>query len=175
MLLAQNEFATFLKADDDERAALLETLTGLGAYTSLSIRAHERAKAEQQALDALQQQLGDQRPLPTELRAEWEQTLRTARAEATALERCKAELDRHWRWHERWQELTQTEQHAQEAVQNARSTQQTAAPRQRYFAQVEAVQNARPLTAELERTSRDIAANRQALSSACLLYTSRCV
>ncbi|MBK9952096.1 MAG: AAA family ATPase [Candidatus Competibacteraceae bacterium] len=166
VLLAQNEFATFLKADDDERAALLETLTGLGAYTSLSIRAHERAKAEQQALDALQQQLGDQRPLPAELRAEWEQTLRTARAEATALERCKAELDRHWRWHERWQELTQTEQHAQEAVQNARSTQQTAAPRQRYFAQVEAVQNARPLTAELERTSRDIAANRQALSSA---------
>lgn len=62
VLLAQNEFATFLKANDNERAELLETLTGLDIYTGISIRAFECAKAEQQALDDLKNQLAGQQP-----------------------------------------------------------------------------------------------------------------
>ena len=47
VLLAQNEFATFLKADDNERGELLETLTGSAVYSEISMRAFERAKQEQ--------------------------------------------------------------------------------------------------------------------------------
>ena len=57
VLLAQNEFATFLQANDNDRAELLETLTGLDVYTGISIRAFERARKEQKSLKALQDQL----------------------------------------------------------------------------------------------------------------------
>ena len=62
VLLAQNEFSAFLKANDNDRAELLETLTGLDVYTGISMRTYERAKAEQQALQALIDQCAGQQP-----------------------------------------------------------------------------------------------------------------
>ncbi|MCE9672276.1 AAA family ATPase [Myxococcus stipitatus] len=49
-LLAQGEFAAFLKADASERAELLERMTGTEIYSRLSIAAHEKNKAEQEEL-----------------------------------------------------------------------------------------------------------------------------
>lgn len=46
VMLPQGEFAAFLKAGADERAALLERMTGGEIYGRLSIAAHERAKDE---------------------------------------------------------------------------------------------------------------------------------
>ena len=166
VLLAQNEFATFLKTDDDERAALLETLTGLTIYTGISMRAHERAKAEQQALDALQLQLGDQRPLATDLRAQYQDNRNTARTEAETLERRKAELDHALRWHERWEALKHAEQQAQQTVEKAQSIQQAALPRQGYFNQVEAVQDARTLLVDFARAHEAVESHRQAVIDA---------
>jgi exonuclease SbcC len=44
VLLAQNEFSSFLKADDNERGELLETLTGSDIYSVLSKRAFQRQR-----------------------------------------------------------------------------------------------------------------------------------
>jgi len=63
VLLAQNEFSTFLKADDNERGELLETLTGIVIYSAISKRAFERAKLELAALARLNDRLTDQKPL----------------------------------------------------------------------------------------------------------------
>jgi DNA repair protein SbcC/Rad50 len=52
-LLAQGEFAAFLRADERERAELLEQMTGTWVYGELSIRAHERSRAEARALEEL--------------------------------------------------------------------------------------------------------------------------
>lgn len=41
VLLAQGDFAKFLKAKSEERASLLESLTGTSIYTELSLTAHE--------------------------------------------------------------------------------------------------------------------------------------
>ncbi|AGC42357.1 nuclease SbcCD subunit C [Myxococcus stipitatus DSM 14675] len=49
-LLAQGEFAAFLKADANERAELLERMTGTEVYSRLSMAAHEKNKAEQEQL-----------------------------------------------------------------------------------------------------------------------------
>src|SRR5690349_9454373 len=42
-LLAQGDFATFLRADGRDRSELLERMTGTDIYTKLSIAAHEHA------------------------------------------------------------------------------------------------------------------------------------
>ncbi len=52
-LLAQGEFAAFLRADGRDRSELLERMTGTEIYSRLSIAAHERATlAEQLVRDA---------------------------------------------------------------------------------------------------------------------------
>lgn len=166
VLLAQNEFANFLKAKNDDRAQLLQLLTGLDIYEKLSKRAHERAKVEQETLRDLQRQLGDQQPLSAELREHWQNTLNTACAEVTTLEHRKSELAQHLRWHDRWEELKQTEQQAQVAVQNAQALQYEALPRQNHFKQVEAVQDARSLIVDLERANETVNTLNQAVSTA---------
>lgn len=50
VLLAQGEFARFLKADANERAALLERMTGTEIYSRVSIAAHERRRATAEAV-----------------------------------------------------------------------------------------------------------------------------
>jgi exonuclease SbcC len=53
VLLAQGDFEAFIKADDNERAQLLERLTGSHIYASLGRAAHEKAatlRAQQQAI-----------------------------------------------------------------------------------------------------------------------------
>ncbi|QSQ20299.1 AAA family ATPase [Pyxidicoccus parkwayensis] len=49
-LLAQGEFAAFLKADASERAELLERMTGTEVYSRLSVAAHEKNRHEQEEL-----------------------------------------------------------------------------------------------------------------------------
>ncbi len=49
-LLAQGEFAAFLRADGKDRSELLERMTGTEIYSRLSIAAHARAVAAEQRL-----------------------------------------------------------------------------------------------------------------------------
>ncbi|NOQ62896.1 MAG: AAA family ATPase [Methyloprofundus sp.] len=72
VLLAQGDFAAFLKAKKDERSSLLEKITGTDIYSELSIAAFERAKQEKLLLDNLLEKLADKVPLTPELRTELE-------------------------------------------------------------------------------------------------------
>ena len=53
MLLAQGSFAAFLHAPPDERAPVLEQITGTAIYSEISIKVHERQRIELLKLDAL--------------------------------------------------------------------------------------------------------------------------
>ncbi|WP_294447593.1 AAA family ATPase [uncultured Mailhella sp.] len=57
MLLAQGHFASFLLADGDKRAPLLEKITGKGIYTEISKKVHERSRDERLRLDNLDRDL----------------------------------------------------------------------------------------------------------------------
>ena len=57
VMLAQGEFARFLKANANERAALLECLTGTAIYSDLSILAHKEATRRETDLNIKQQAL----------------------------------------------------------------------------------------------------------------------
>ncbi len=166
VLLAQNEFAAFLKARDNERAELLETLTGLDVYTRISIRAYHRAQDEQNKQLVLQTQLTGQQPLDDEARTQLEQALTAAKAEAAALEQRKAELDQQWQWHEHWRKLQQDEQQAHDALQQTRTAQDAAAPRQQQLNQVEAVQDARLIVGAADGASDEVAKKRQIVLNA---------
>lgn len=155
VLLAQNEFSVFLKARDDERASLLETLTGSDEYSRLSIRAFERAKAERQSLEALDAQLAQQQPLLPELREALlvrHQAIVEALAEA---ERQKQRLDSRIQWHERYQALQTAEQEALSVIERRQVEEGHAEQRHKQLSLIEQVQDARPLLAEYDRLSGD--------------------
>ncbi|NOQ51241.1 MAG: exonuclease SbcC, partial [Desulfuromonadaceae bacterium] len=66
MLLAQGGFAAFLQAAPDERAPILEQITGTEIYSQISIRVHELRSDERKKLDTLQAELAGMQLLSEE-------------------------------------------------------------------------------------------------------------
>ena len=80
MLLAQGGFAAFLQAPADERAPVLEQITGTEIYSRISMSVHERNRQEQQKLAALREECSSIQLLD-------EEALAAASAELQAKER----------------------------------------------------------------------------------------
>lgn len=57
MLLAQGGFAAFLQAKPDERAPILERITGTEIYSQISMKVHKRKSDENKKLEALKTEL----------------------------------------------------------------------------------------------------------------------
>ncbi|KQV79879.1 exonuclease SbcC [Massilia sp. Root351] len=165
VLLAQNEFATFLKADDNERGELLETLTGSAVYSEISMRAFERAKLELAALQRLTGRLADQKPLSGEERAALDAQSAEADAVVAGLDAQKAVLEQELRWHQQAHRLEQNELQAQQALQQRQEEAEAAAPRRAVLAQLDAVQPARPLAGEVTRIEDEIIVAQAALAA----------
>lgn len=66
VLLAQNDFATFLKSKGAAKAELLEKLTGTSIYSRISQEVFARNKVEQEAVAVIQSKLGMIELLPEE-------------------------------------------------------------------------------------------------------------
>ncbi|MBK1721094.1 AAA family ATPase [Thiocystis violacea] len=66
MLLAQGDFAAFLQADPDQRAPILEQITGTEIYSRISVRVHERRADERKRLDTLAAELAGMQLLSEE-------------------------------------------------------------------------------------------------------------
>ncbi|WP_114395518.1 AAA family ATPase [Oleisolibacter albus] len=100
VLLAQGDFAGFLKAKGNERAEILARLTGTGIYARISRLAYQRASAERERLRQIEEGLG-QITLPTpEQEAEIASALAAARAGTAALEQAVQALGRDLAWHD---------------------------------------------------------------------------
>ena len=72
MLLAQGDFAAFLKASSDDRAVILEKITGMEIYSEISEKVYRRMDEESKALKVLESQLGGIEVLADDARKEKE-------------------------------------------------------------------------------------------------------
>ncbi len=98
MLLAQGGFAAFLQAAPDERAPILEQITGTAVYSRISMAVHERRAAERARLAGLEETLGQIRLLAPDALAALEQELAQATARAAPLEAGLAEARKALDW-----------------------------------------------------------------------------
>ncbi|WP_454774215.1 AAA family ATPase [Janthinobacterium tructae] len=165
VLLAQNEFSTFLKTEDNERGELLETLTGSSIYTDISMRAFERAKKEKQILERLGEKLADQRPLSPQERSDTEALCGAADTTLQHIDLRKAVLELQQRWHQETHKLQTQVTAAQEALDSADAERAAAQERRAALAQWELLQPARPLIDEVARLASDIAGSGAALEA----------
>ena len=151
VLLAQNDFSAFLKASDDDRAELLQTLTGTETFSAISKQAFERMKIEKEQLLRLQVQLEDQEPLTPEIRAAKDVELQAQSDSSKTLEQQKSVLEEHFRWYHQWDQLKVAETDAALKLEEATREKDAATPRYEQLALVEGVQSSRPLWAEQSR------------------------
>ncbi|MEX0141477.1 AAA family ATPase [Massilia sp. LMS1-1-1.1] len=165
VLLAQNEFSTFLKTEDNERGELLETLTGSSIYTDISMRAFERAKKEKQVLERLGEKLADQRPLSPEERAETEALCSAADTVLHTIDLRKAVLELQQRWHQETHKLQAQVASAQQALDSADAERAAAEERRAALAQWELLQPARPLIDDVARLAGEISSTDAALEA----------
>ncbi len=85
MLLAQGGFAAFLQAAPDDRAPILEQITGTEIYSQISIRVHERQREEREKLNLLQAETAGIVILEPEQEQEIGRALETKQKEETDL------------------------------------------------------------------------------------------
>ena len=157
VLLAQNEFATFLKSGDNERAELLEMLTGNERFSTISSGVFLRAKDEQTRLEQLKGRLADQLPLADAERAALDSACTTSVDKVTTLEQQRATLETWLRWQEALDKAIAAEMNAQQQVISAEEERAAAADRRAALQLVEAVQPARPLAEACTRLDKESA------------------
>lgn len=87
VLLAQGQFAAFLKAKPNERAELLEKITGTEIYRDLSILAHETHREKDEHVRQLKATLGAVTVLDDEARQRLETSFADAQTSAARLQR----------------------------------------------------------------------------------------
>ena len=163
VLLAQNEFAVFLKAADSERALILQALTGSERFERLSIAAFERERLEQEAVKEIETRLEGQAPMAPELRALAEQTRDAAVQAVEAARRAVEQRASHAQWFEQLRELERTLAETQLRQQAALQSLALAATRRTELERAtEVVQSAQPLyRTEQEAIRQQTEAHRQ--------------
>lgn len=75
VLLAQGDFALFLKANDSDRASLLEKLTGTSIYTQISMRVYNRTEEVRKELDSLRSRMDSYHLLSAEEELKYKEEL----------------------------------------------------------------------------------------------------
>ncbi len=133
VLLAQGDFAAFLKASEHERALLLEQMTGSEIYTRLSRAAFRKKQTLKQTRETLEVQLGEHPVMSSVDRATAEAELIAAddrRQRAGAAEKmAEAAVS----WHTEDKRLTALLVEAETARARAQSAVNAAAPRRNRF------------------------------------------
>ena len=161
VLLAQGDFAAFLKANSSERSSLLERITGTDLYTRLSKSAYERATLESTRLKELEQRLQGVIPLADEARANLEQQKQALDKAQAAFNGELQQLQQQLDWYTQATALQADETRADDALKQALTDWELAAPRRELLRQVEQVQPLRGLFEAVQQATKELAEARQ--------------
>lgn len=118
-LLAQGDFAAFLRAREQDRAELLEQMTGTEIYGRISKLAFERGKLESQKLEDLQRQLGSIPLLPLQEREDLVTEMKLADEEATAAQQRFQTAETVLAWQKQLAQCMEQEREAEQHYENA--------------------------------------------------------
>ena len=128
MLLAQGGFAAFLQASANERAELLEELTGTDIYGQISQTVFERARDARQLLEKNQAHAAGMQLLPDDERAQLQAESDQLHTQFATLQQQQHQLQTLQRWQEQTAQAAAAQAQATQAEQAAQQAWQAAAP-----------------------------------------------
>jgi len=143
MLLAQGQFAAFLNASANDRAELLEELTGTEIYGEISRQVFERARDARQQLDQLKARADGVELLPAERSAAMQAELQEWTQALSEVQATQATTTAHRQWHIDLAHAAQGVQTAEAGQQQAAAALHAAAPELQRLADGEPAQQLR--------------------------------
>lgn len=164
MMLSQGQFAAFLNADANDRAELLEELTGTEIYGQLSERVFEQHKQAKTDLDALHQRASGIELLNEEQRQQLESQLVELSSQENALSEQTQRQQRALNWLQQWQQTRQKQQEYQRQLSAVQQEQAEAEPQLQQLARSEPAEKLRPLLNERNRCRSDQQALQQQIA-----------
>ncbi len=184
VLLAQNDFSTFLKAEQGEKASLLEKLTGTELYSAISRQIFERNARAKEAFDLIQTRIQgielltdeEENDLRTRLAGTEKELQRVekAKAEQQALQEAVRSIERQITIRQRQQkEAADKLVHATELLTVARHEYEKGVEEQqqseaRFKSLQQEILQARKLDIQLDTAIRDLSHSEQQLKNVML-------
>ena len=154
VLLAQGEFDTFLLAAENERAELLEKITGTEIYAAISVRVHDGTEARRRIVEQLEQRRNDIGLLDDEAR----QALLDEQIQlASTIAQKGAERDQHSKRLDHFKRVAAAQSdlaRAEAQAVAALETREAAADEYQSLAEFDLVEPLRPHVADLQNARR---------------------
>ncbi|MDR0427668.1 MAG: AAA family ATPase [Dysgonamonadaceae bacterium] len=170
VLLAQGDFAAFLKAGDDEKAELLEKLTGTDIYSKISIEIHNKTKKAKEEYDLLQLQIAHITLLTEEEMNELNNQKNILTKKIEQIKSAGDKLDKNRIWFEQKEKILRAIQQSEKEQNQITEKIESASDRYEYFNFIEASSEIRNDYLELKNIkNRLIEQQKQLLSSTLLL------
>lgn len=117
VLLAQGEFARFLKAPSDEKAALLERLTHSSQFSAISLAIHQHTAEAKGLLEGLKQQLEGVKLATAEEFAEAQERKSESERKREELQRALATCEEYLKWRKESAEYASKQRESETQVQ----------------------------------------------------------
>ncbi|PWC21241.1 exonuclease subunit SbcC [Brenneria roseae subsp. roseae] len=155
MMLSQGQFAAFLNAHPNERAELLEELTGTDIYGLISERVFDKHKQAKSALDTLQAKASGIELLNEEQRQQLESELESLFRQEQAVNAEREQALTHQRWFEQLAQRQSSLATAKTQHTAAETAMLQAQPKFEKLAQSEPAEKLRPLQQEKHRYQRE--------------------
>lgn len=140
VLLAQGDFTAFLKAEKDEKASLLEKLTGTFIFSEISKRVFENTKQAEQVVRDLHKHIENVEILSAEQIEDLNLQKEALNIELAKLESEIIELEKEIIWHTTLSKMESEKSISEEAWKKALEEEQKAEERKQILKQIETVQ-----------------------------------
>ena len=163
MLLAQGGFAAFLEANANQRAELLEELTGTDIYGQISQRVFEQTREVKVALDQLRARAEGVELLSDEQRSELQGEAERLGAADSRLQAEQAELQRQRQWRDELAKAHSQQQGAAVAEQRAQEHLQAAQAQLAQLAASEPAAKLQPIHRDWQQAQQAVRQSEQAL------------
>ncbi|MGP5201922.1 SbcC/MukB-like Walker B domain-containing protein [Psychrobacter aquimaris] len=128
ILLAQGSFSAFLKAKADERADILEKITGTDIYATISSHVHDKKRTEEEILNKLQYGLDGLALLDTEEEGQLRADLQSHQSTQSAQQRTIQDFSEKIKWLDSVTEAKEKLSVYQNDLDNAQQAQQDFIP-----------------------------------------------
>lgn len=163
VLLAQGDFATFLKARQSEKAEILEKLTGTEIYSRISASIYEKTKKAETEFKLVQERIKGIELLADEQLQELAAERELHASQLSIQKKTEESLTLKLKWIEEERQLSQTCVQAEEALIGIRREIEEAKPRNELLAQIEQAQEVRDVFIELRHAQHQAAENQKRL------------
>ncbi len=155
VLLAQGEFASFLKATPNDKADILEKLTGTGIYAQISVKIFDKYRITESQYKAKEEIINGMRLLSPEEENTFKEELNTLvkeeEKEVKAIETMQEKL----KWIEQMQKLSLEFQNAEKIVAECNKAVESIKETTKRLSQIESIQPIRDTYIEAVRLNKE--------------------